>query len=134
MIGSTSHDITPAFLHPMTRKWGAKKEAYVWHFERMLPGDDKGAWHSSDLWYWFGTLKNCWRPMTDKDYTLSDEMSSYLCSFVKNGNPNTDGLPHWQKCNSKKDVMIFGDKDTSAGKPDMAKLIKITLTNKPVGE
>ncbi|MBQ1996366.1 MAG: carboxylesterase family protein [Clostridia bacterium] len=134
MIGSTSHDIAPAFLHPMTRKWGTKNGAYVWHFERMLPGDDKGAWHSSDLWYWFGTLKNCWRPMTDKDYTLSDEMSSYLCSFVKNGNPNTDGLPYWQKCNSKKDVMIFGDKDTSAGKPDMAKLIKITLTNKPVGE
>lgn len=134
MIGSTSHDIAPAFLHPMTRKWGTKNGAYVWHFERMLPGDDKGAWHSSDLWYWFGTLKNCWRPMTDKDYTLSDEMSSYLCSFVKNGNPNTDGLPDWQKCNSKKDIMIFGDKDTSTGKPDMAKLIKITLTNKPVGE
>ena len=72
--------------------------------------------------------------MTDKDYTLSDEMSSYLCSFVKNGNPNTDGLPYWQKCNSKKDIMIFGDKNTYAGKPDMAKLIKITLTNKPVGE
>ena len=134
MIGSTSHDIAPAFLHPMTRKWGAKKEAYVWHFERMLPGDDKGAWHSSDLWYWFGTLKNCWRPMEEKDYTLSNEMSSYLCNFVKYGNPNGENLPLWNKCKGRKDVMIFGDKETHSGKPPMAKLIKITLTNKPVGE
>lgn len=134
MIGSTSHDIAPAFLHPMTRKWGAKKEAYVWHFERMLPGDDKGAWHSSDLWYWFGTLKNCWRPMEEKDYTLSDEMSSYLCNFVKYGNPNGESLPLWNKCKGRKDVMIFGDKETRSGKPTMAKLLKITLTNKPVGE
>lgn len=134
MIGATSHDIAPAILHPMTRKWGAKRDAYVWHFERMLPGDDNGAWHSSDLWYWFGTLKNCWRPMTEKDFTLSDEMSSYLCNFVKFGNPNEDGLPLWNKCKGKKDVMIFGDNATGSGKPDMAKLIKITLTNKPVGE
>lgn len=134
MIGSTSHDIAPAFLHPMTRKWGAKKEAYVWHFERMLPGDDNGAWHSSDLWYWFGTLKNCWRPMEEKDYTLSDEMSSYLCNFVKYGNPNGESLPLWNKCKGRKDVMIFGDKETHSGKPPMAKLLKITLTNKPVGE
>lgn len=134
MIGSTSHDIAPAFLHPMTRKWGAKKEAYVWHFERMLPGDDKGAWHSSDLWYWFGTLKNCWRPMEEKDYTLSNEMSSYLCNFVKYGNPNSEELPLWNKCKGRKDVMIFGDKETHSGKPPMAKLLKITITNKPVGE
>ena len=134
MVGTTSHDIAPAILHPMTRKWGAKRGAYVWHFERMLPGDNNGAWHSSDLWYWFGTLRNCWRPMTEKDYTLSDEMSSYLCNFVKSGNPNEDGLPLWNKCKSTKDVMIFGDRDTASGKPDMARLIKITLTNKPVGE
>ena len=134
MVGTTSHDIAPAVLYTMTRKWGAKREAYVWHFERMLPGDKNGAWHSSDLWYWFGTLRNCWRPMTEKDYTLSDEMSSYLCSFVKCGNPNTNGLPVWQKYRKAKDVMIFGDRPVATGKPDMARLIKITLTNKPVGE
>lgn len=134
MVGSTSHDIAPAMLHPMTRKWGAKNGSYVWHFERMLPGDDKGAWHSSDLWYWFGTLKNCWRPMEERDFNLSDEMSSYLCNFVKTGNPNGDGLPHWNKSIKAKDVMLFSDKATFSGKPDMARLIKITLTNKPVGE
>lgn len=134
MVGATSHDMAPAVLQPMTRKWGAKNGAYVWHFARMLPGDDKGAWHSSDLWYWFGTLKNCWRPMEAKDYSLSDEMTSYLCNFVRNGNPNGDNLPRWDKCTNGKSVMLFGDEDTRMGKVNMKKLIVTTLTNKPVGE
>lgn len=134
MIGSTSHDIAPAVLYRITKKWGVKNNAYVWHFARMLPGDNKGAWHSSDLWYWFGTLKNCWRPMEEKDYRLSDEMTSYLCNFVKNGNPNGDGLPQWKKCIDSKKVMCFGEEDTAHGKVNMRKLIATTLTNKPVGE
>lgn len=131
MIGSTSHDMAPAILHLITKKWGKKNNAYVWHFDRMLPGDDKGAWHSSDLWYWFGTLKNCWRPMEEKDYSLSGEMASYLCNFVKNGNPNGENLPKWNK---GKQVMCLGEKETSKGKANMGKLIVTTLTNKPVGE
>lgn len=134
MIGSTSHDMAPAVLYSMTKKWGIKNNAYVWHFERMLPGDDKEAWHSSDLWYWFGTLKNCWRPMEEKDYSLSSEMTDYLCNFVKSGNPNGEKLPRWSKCQSGKDVMHFGDNPTKAQKVKMKKLIVTTMTNKPVGE
>ncbi len=131
MIGATSHDMAPAILYSITKKWGIKNNAYVWHFDRMLPGDDKGAWHSSDLWYWFGTLKNCWRPMEEKDYSLSDEMTSYLCNFVKNGNPNGENLPKWNK---GKQVMCLGEKETSMGTANIGKLIVTTLTNKPVGE
>lgn len=134
MVGSTSHDIAPAVLHPMTKKWAVKNGAYLWHFSRMLPGDDKGAWHSSDLWYWFGTLKNCWRPMEKKDLELSESMSDYLCNFVKSGNPNGDNLPVWDKCRSSRTVMCFGDDMTKQAKVKMGKLIITTLTNKPVGE
>ncbi len=134
MVGATSHDMAPAVIHTMTKNWAVKNGAYLWHFARMLPGDDKGAWHSSDLWYWFGTLKNCWRPMTEKDYNLSDEMTSYLCNFVKTGNPNGHGLAHWDKCTDSKKIMHFGDDETAMGKVDMKKLIVTTLTNKPVGE
>ena len=134
MVGATSHDMAPAVLHSMTKKWAVKNGAYLWHFARMLPGDDKGAWHSSDLWYWFGTLKNCWRPMNDKDYALSDEMSSYLCNFVKTGNPNGEGLSQWDKCTDSKTVMNFGEGKTAMGKVNMKKLIVTTVTNKPVGE
>lgn len=134
MVGITSHDMAPAVIYAVTKKWAEKNGAYMWHFGRMLPGDDNGAWHSSDLWYWFGTLKNCWRPMTEKDYDLSDEMSSYLCNFVKTKNPNSDLLPIWRKCKGAKTVMCFGDDATAMKKPDIKKLIVTTLTNKPVGE
>ena len=134
MVGSTSHDMAPAILYMLTRKWAKKNNAYMWFFERMLPGDDKGAWHSSDLWYWFGTLKNCWRPMEEADYRISDDMATYLCNFVKSSDPNdeTEKLLRWDKCRSDKDVMSFGNDISSKGKMKM--LIYNTLTNKPVGE
>ena len=134
MVGATSHDMAPAVLYMLTKNWAKKNEAYMWFFERMLPGDDKGAWHSSDLWYWFGTLKNCWRPMEKEDYRISDNMTEYLCNFVKSGNPNGENgkLVRWNKCTSDKDIMSFGNDISSKGKMKM--LIYNTLTNKPVGE
>lgn len=136
MVGSTSHDMAPAVLYFLTKSWAKKNGAYMWMFGRMLPGDDKGAWHSSDLWYWFGTLKNCWRPMEKTDYLISEDMTDYLCNFVKNGNPGGDdkNLLVWDKCKSNKDVMSFGDAVSSNGKLKMSKLIYNTLTTKPVGE
>ena len=134
MVGATSHDMAPAVLYMLTKNWAKKNGAYMWFFERMLPGDDKGAWHSSDLWYWFGTLKNCWRPMEKEDYRISDNMTEYLCNFVKSGNPNGENgkLVRWNKCTSDKDIMSFGNDISSKGKMKM--LIYNTLTNKPVGE
>ncbi len=74
------------------------KPAYVYEFYHRLPGDGAGAFHSSELWYMFGTLNRCWRPMTQSDYTLSDEMLDYWTNFMKTGNPNGKGLPLWKPC------------------------------------
>ena len=138
MTGSTSHDMAPPILQSMARKWCAAQEkpSYTWYFDRMLPGDDHGAWHSSDLWYWFGTLENCWRPMEEKDYQLSDQMTDYLCRFAKEGNPNIHGeLPTWIASDrNQKRVMRFGEPDTWMGKPSLGKMIITMLTNKAVGE
>ena len=138
MCGSTSEDIMPPIIYTMGRDWCAAQEkpSYAWFFDRKLPGDDNGAWHSSDLWYWFGTLANCWRPMEDKDRELSEQMVSYLCNFVKTGNPNKGGeLPTWIASDKKqKRVLRFGEKPTHMGKASMVKLVKTLLTNKAVGE
>ena len=138
MAGSTSHDMAPPILQSMTRKWISDREkpSYTWFFDRMLPGDDHGAWHSSDLWYWFGTLDNCWRPMEDKDFALSDQMTDYLCNFVRKGDPNKAAqLPTWIASDrSQKRVLCMGEKDTQMGKPNLLKLIGTMLTNKAVGE
>ena len=138
MAGSTSHDMAPPILQSMTKKWisAREKPSYTWFFDRMLPGDDCGAWHSSDLWYWFGTLPNCWRPMEQKDRDLSEQMVSYLCNFARTGDPNkAAALPTWIASGKGQNrVLCLGEKDTAMGKPGVLKLIKIMLTNKAVGE
>ena len=134
MIGTTSHDVVPPILFSMGKKWCKKEHtaSYLWFFERNLPGDDNGAWHSSDLWYWFGTLDNCWRPFTDKDRELSNEMSDRLCAFAKNGNPNTDKYTGWESGGGC--ALMFGDNDTHSGNPSMLKLWKTMFTNEAPGE
>ena len=138
MAGSTSHDMAPPLLQGMTKKWisAREKASYTWFIDRMLPGDDCGAWHSSDLWYWFGTLPNCWRPMEQKDYDLSEQMVSYLCNFVKTGDPNKAAqLPTWIASGKGQNrVLCLGEKETGMRKPSMLKMVKTMLTNKAVGE
>jgi len=138
MAGSTSEDMMPPILQSMARKWCAAQPvpSYTWYFDRQLPGDENGAWHSSDLWYWFGTLANCWRPMEDKDYVLSERMVSYLCSFVRTGNPNADDCaPKWAASTPhQKRVLMIGETEGMLAKPSMLKMIKTMLTNKAVGE
>ncbi len=72
-----------------------RKPAYIYSFNRQLPGSEDGAFHSAELWYVFGTLSRCWRPMTGGDYELSEKMVSYWTNFAKAGDPNGDGLPIW---------------------------------------
>jgi len=124
LAGSTKNDIgsTPELLaegktgamQQACIEWSYTNEAlgrppaYVYYFARELLGDNAGAFHSSELWYMFGTLYRSWRPKTAADYALSKLMLDYWCNFIKSGNPNGDGLPRWNPC--KKDspfVMTF---------------------------
>lgn len=134
MCGSTSEDFGAPVLFSLAQKWcsAQEKPSYTWLFDRKLPGDDRGAWHSSDLWYWFGTLKNCWRPMEKKDYDLSDMMTSYLTNFAKFGDPNGAELPNWAPVG--KSVLKLGEGKTGMGKVSKLKLWYNLFTNKSVGE
>lgn len=134
MIGSTSEDMMPPFLFSMAKKWcqSQDNDAYLWFFERQLPGDGHGAWHSADLWYWFGTLKRCWRPFEEKDYALADEMTDRLVAFAKTGSPNSEGYAEWQSGGDS--ALTFGDNDTKMSNPKKLKLWRTMLTNKAPGE
>lgn len=137
MLGATSEDIFPVAIFPMARSYASsqQKDSYTYFFNRQLPGDNNGAWHSSDLWYWFGTLDNCWRPMEKKDYELSEEMMTYLCHFVSTGNPNNNELIQWNPSSLKdKSVLVIGEEDTKMNKVSTLKLLITSLTNKAVGE
>ena len=137
MAGSTSEDIMPPIIYAMAKDWCAaqKKPSYTWFFDRSLPGDDNGAWHSSDLWYWFGTLDNCWRPMTEKDHDLSNQMVNYLVNFCKYGDPNGAGLAAWYPQSRRQHkVLRLGEEATHMGSVNILKLAKTMVTNKAVGE
>ncbi len=79
---------------------------YRYHFEQAPPQPggkpSRGAYHSADIEYVFGTLDSKNLPWTDSDRKLSDMISSYWTNFAKNGNPNGSGLPKWPQ-DTKKD-------------------------------
>jgi para-nitrobenzyl esterase len=99
MFGYTANDMSDAtkaikdFCALRAEK--SSKPAYAYLFARQLPGDDNGAWHSSDLWYVFHSFRHSWRPFTAGDEALSKEMVDYYTNFAKYGNPNGKGDGLW---------------------------------------
>ncbi len=73
-------------------------DTYVYYFDRKLPGDDAGSFHSAELWYVFGSLQYCWRPLDEADYDLSRRMITYWSNFMKCGNPNGGRDSEWRPC------------------------------------
>ena len=102
MIGHTANDmanIAPSIADfCLLLEEQGHKPAYSYNFIRSLPGDSAGAFHSSELWYIFGTLDRCWRPLTEEDHVLSQKMIDYWTNFVAYGDPKgttyTDWIPY----------------------------------------
>jgi para-nitrobenzyl esterase len=98
MIGFTSNDLgdmtKPVNDFAALRAEQSDKPAYANLFQRQLPGDESGAFHSADLWYVFHSLKHSWRPFTAGDEALSNQMVDFWTNFAKYGNPNgkEDGI------------------------------------------
>lgn len=92
MIGCTANDLAD-MIKPVSdfcalRASQSKQPAYAYFFQRQLPGDSSGAFHSSDLWYVFHSMKHSWRPFTEGDKDLSNKMVDFYTNFAKFGNPN----------------------------------------------
>ena len=59
IIGVTKNDMVPAVLQAVDKKWVScdkNSDCYIYYVARSLPGDEKGAWHSSDLLYAFSNI------------------------------------------------------------------------------
>lgn len=86
---------------------GSRVFAYL--FSHVLPErpEDEGtprasdkllAYHSSELWYTFASLREGVppaRPWREVDYQVADMVSSYWANFIATGDVNGEGLPYW---------------------------------------
>ena len=96
----------PGILMESCKNWCIRQEefgnppAYCFYFNHELPGEGQKdvAFHSAELWYMFGTLGRCWRPMEDRDFEISRQMVDAWTNFMKTGNPNGKGVPEWKPC------------------------------------
>jgi para-nitrobenzyl esterase len=70
----------------------------------------KGAVHSAEIEYAMGNLAgNKEYAWTEDDFKVSETMMNYFANFIKNGNPNGEGLPVWPKAKNedKPEIMII---------------------------
>jgi para-nitrobenzyl esterase len=138
MIGFTLNDMgnmspnIAEFCKVRAEKGG---KAWAYEFARPLPDDGshpevtqrlRGAFHSSDLWFVFKSLKHCWRPWTKGDWDLSEKMLTAWTNFAKYSDPNGPKGGAWKPCTAKTPkFMVFklNDKDAEAsffGEPEIA--------------
>lgn len=83
------------------KRWGPRHTTII--SMSLCRGMMAGAFHSSDLWFSFGSLAKCWRPFVGWHYDLARRMGLYWTNFAANGDPNgtdRDGtpLPVWDPC------------------------------------
>lgn len=128
MIGFTSNDLAdmtkPVGDFAALRAEMSKKPTYAYMFQRQLPGDSSGAFHSADLWYIFHSQKHSWRPFTEGDKALSVQLTDYWTNFAKFGDPNgKDGGPWNPYTAGHPEFMVF---DADETKP------VLTMTATPV--
>jgi para-nitrobenzyl esterase len=105
MFGFTANDSRDASQAILDfcklREQQSSKPAYSYLFTRQLPGDENGAFHSSDLWYVFHAFRHSWRPFTAGDEALSLQMVDYWTNFAKYGDPNGENGGVWTPCTAE---------------------------------
>ena len=115
----------------LNRMFGAKRQklghtgnTYTYYWTHIEPCEEKDygterdpekllAWHSSELWYVFNSLRPGVppvRPWEELDYEIGARMCAYWCNFIKNGDPNGTGLAQWPKSDESYGWMELGDK------------------------
>ncbi|WP_435175568.1 carboxylesterase/lipase family protein [Actinacidiphila sp. bgisy145] len=103
-----------------THLWGAQwprgshRPVHTYFWTHRPPGPDhdiRGAYHGSEIAYFFGTLYPADQGWTDQDRAIADTMSSYLARYVATGDPNGPGLPAWPAYDqSRPTVMEVGER------------------------
>ena len=106
----------------------AHATVYQYLFEQLRPvkpgkkigpldASQAGARHAGEIEYVFEALPSDEGvPWSKGDYKVSEAMAAYWSNFVKTGNPDGNGLPHWPKSEAANhyQVMHFSGKNIGA--------------------
>lgn len=101
---------TAAYVNKKAEK--AQAPVYNYMFSKVFDYDGgKAAWHCSDIPFFFhnaGMIPVCHQEGWEQ---LEKVMCGAFVNFARTGDPNTDGLPRWEKCSGGRMVtMVFDDK------------------------
>ncbi len=96
------------------RAQAAGERVYDYLFDHAYPGSDPkkfGSFHTAEVPYVFGALKQKGRVFTAADDEVSRQLQAYWISFMKTGDPNADDLPRWPGAGDPEGlVMGLGDR------------------------
>jgi para-nitrobenzyl esterase len=102
------------YMWAVNRAKTSKTKVFTYLFAHPQPGATKDLYmtfHSSELPYVFDNLGKSDRPWTAEDRKIAALMSSYWVNFIKTGDPNGKGLPHWPAVNGESAMtMELGDR------------------------
>ena len=92
LLSTTKDDLNPrSYLEKSAKNYASKlnkfskAKVYLVKMNHGLPPENK-AFHSSDLWYFFGNLdQHTWRKFSDKDFEISEQIMSRVVSFCSTG-------------------------------------------------
>ena len=88
------------------------KTSKVYRYQFTKENGYYGTYHSGEMIYAYGNLSLSPRQFAydESDYKLQDTMLNYWVNFVKNGDPNGEGLPTWEEYKTNTDpVMELGE-------------------------
>lgn len=93
-----------------TKMTALGEPVYVYRFNYVANevNDGRGAYHASDIPFFFNTIDDKYTQLTATDWQASELPFQYVVNFVKTRSPNGAELPKWQAFDPDKDkIMIF---------------------------
>ncbi|KKY15302.1 putative carboxylesterase [Diplodia seriata] len=96
---------------------GTASPIYTYYWDHAPPGQDRGAYHESEICYALGNLYGTDYPWEERDFAIAETMSAYWANFAKTRDPNAGGsyagtgaLPRWRESSPERNVtMRLGD-------------------------
>lgn len=100
---------------------------YIW--THAPPGQDRGAYHESEINYVLNNLYDTDSPWEAEDYAIAATMNSYWVNFIKTQNPNGNAengsaLVDWPAAGNATTVQTLGD---GFGQTQIAKKAQVSL-------